>query len=316
MSFTNLDLNLLRVFDAVMTELNLTRAADRLATTQPAVSNALKRLRYVLDDDLFIRTAHGVRPTARALSLRPAVRSALETLETAIGAETANLADVSKTLRLCMADSTAALVLPPLVTPLKQAAPKLTLQIMPLLSRDPRDSLIRGEIDLAIGSFPGIVAQLSAEQEVDSGICHEPLYSGEYVCIMRRDHPLANEELTLDRYCEADHVLVNFSGRMQGQADKLLAAMGRERHILMTVNQFTTGAQVVAASDLLSIIPIQLIATSRMEPLLAWRKLPFDLPPLRIDMLWHEREGRDLAHRWVRSTLQELISADPRLAVA
>jgi DNA-binding transcriptional LysR family regulator len=306
MSFTNLDLNLLRVFDAVMTELNLTRAADRLATTQPAVSNALKRLRYVLDDELFIRTAHGVKPTARALTLRPAVRSALETLEAAIGPEKSDLVDVGKTLRLCMADSTAARVLPPLIPLLKKAAPRLTLQILPLLSRDPRESLIRGEIDLAVGSFPGIVAQLSAEQEVDSGICHDPLYSGEYVCIMRRDHPLARQELTLDRYCEADHVLVNFSGRMQGQADKLLAAMGRERRIVLTVNQFTTGAQIVAASDLLSIIPVQLIATSRMADLLTWTRLPFELPPLRIDMLWHEREGRDLAHRWLRNTLKEV----------
>lgn len=308
MSFTNLDLNLLRVFDAVMTELNLTRAADRLATTQPAVSNALKRLRYVLDDELFIRTAHGVKPTARALALRPAVRSALETLEAAIGPEKSDLVDVSKTLRLCMADSTAARVLPPLIPLLKRAAPRLTLQILPLLSRDPRESLIRGEIDLAIGSFPGIVAQIDAEQEVDSGICHDPLYSGEYVCVMRKDHPLARQELTLDRYCEADHVLVNFSGRMQGQADKLLAAMGRERRIVLTVNQFTVGAQIAAASDLLTIIPIQLIATTRMEDLLTWTRLPFELPPLRIDMLWHEREGRDLAHRWLRGALQEVAS--------
>jgi DNA-binding transcriptional LysR family regulator len=306
MSFTNLDLNLLRVFDAVMTELNLTRAADRLATTQPAVSNALKRLRYVLDDDLFIRTAHGVKPTARALSLRPAVRSALETLEAAIGPEKSNLADISKTLRLCMADSTAARVLPPLIPLLKKAAPGLTLQVLPLLSRDPRESLMRGEIDLAIGSFPGIVAQLSAEQDIDTGIFHEPLYSGEYVCVMRKDHPLAQQELTLDSYCAAGHVLVNFSGRMQGQADKLLAEMGRERRIVLTVNQFTTGAQIAAASDLLSIIPVQLIGTSRMEDLLAWTRLPFELPPLKIDMLWHEREGRDLAHRWLRATLKEV----------
>ncbi|MBK4735174.1 LysR family transcriptional regulator [Noviherbaspirillum pedocola] len=308
MSFTNLDLNLLRVFDAVMTELNLTRAADRLATTQPAVSNALKRLRYVLDDELFIRTAHGVKPTARALALRPAVRSALETLEAAIGPEKSDLVDVSKTLRLCMADSTAARVLPPLIPLLKRAAPRLTLQILPLLSRDPRESLIRGEIDLAVGSFPGIVAQIDAEQEVDSGICHDPLYSGEYVCVMRKDHPLARQELTLDRYCEADHVLVNFSGRMQGQADKLLAAMGRERRIVLTVNQFTVGAQIAAASDLLTIIPIQLIATTRMDDLLTWTRLPFALPPLRIDMLWHEREVRDLAHRWLRGALQEITN--------
>ena len=163
MSFLNLDLNLLRVFDAVMTELNLTRAADRLATTQPAVSNALKRLRAVVDDDLFIRTAHGVKPTARAEDLRPAIRLALATLESALGTEQKDLSHIQKTLRLCMADSTASLVLPPLIRLVKDVAPNLTLQTLPLLSRDPRPALLKGEIDLAIGSFPGIVAQLTTD---------------------------------------------------------------------------------------------------------------------------------------------------------
>jgi DNA-binding transcriptional LysR family regulator len=316
MSFANLDLNLLRVFDAVMMELNLTRAADRLATTQPAVSNALKRLRYVLDDELFIRTPHGVKPTSRAVSLRPAVRLALETLETAIVSEKENLSNVRKTLRLCMADSTAALVLPPLIRLIKETAPKLTVQTLPLLNRDPRPSLLRSEIDLAIGSFPGVVAQLTTDQEVDSGICHSPLYRGEYVCVMRKGHPLADAELTLDRYCEADHVLVNFSGRFQAQADKVLASMGRERRVILTVNQFHTVAQIVEASDLLSIMPIHLIYSNRMETLLTWKRLPFELPPLKIDMLWHERDARDLSHGWVRSTLKELTNADTRLSAA
>ena len=304
MSFLNLDLNLLRVFDAVMTELNLTRAADRLATTQPAVSNALKRLRAVVDDDLFIRTAHGVKPTARAEDLRPAIRLALATLESALGTEQKDLSHIKKTLRLCMADSTASLVLPPLIRLVKEVAPNLTLQTLPLLSRDPRPALLKGEIDLAIGSFPGIVAQLTTDQEVESGICHAPLYSSAYVCIMRKDHPLADQELTLDAYCVADHVLVNFSGRLQGQADKILQEIGRDRRVMLTVNQFSTAGQIVGASDLLSIMPSHLIALNRMESLLVSKKLPFALPGLKIDLLWHERDARDPALKWVRSTLQ------------
>jgi DNA-binding transcriptional LysR family regulator len=111
MSFLNLDLNLLRVFDAVMTELNLTRAADRLATTQPAVSNALRRLRDALDDDLFIRTPHGVKPTPRAEDLQPAVRLALSTLEAAITPEHVDMTETQTTFRLSMADLTASLLL-------------------------------------------------------------------------------------------------------------------------------------------------------------------------------------------------------------
>ena len=321
MSFLNLDLNLLRVFDAVMTELNLTRAADRLATTQPAVSNALKRLRAVVDDELFIRTAHGVKPTARAEDLRPAIRLALATLESALGPDQRDLSRIKKTLRLCMADSTASLVLPPLIRMVKEVAPNLTLQTLPLLSRDPRPALLRGEIDLAVGSFPGIVAQLTTDQDVESGICHAALYSSEYVCILRKDHPLADQELTLDAYCAADHVLVNFSGRLQGQADKILQGIGRERRVMLTVNQFSTAAQIVGASDLLSIIPRHLIALSRMDSLLAAKKLPFDLPGLKIDLLWHERDARDPALKWIRSTLQAITdecsaTMDPRPVLA
>lgn len=304
MSFLNLDLNLLRVFDAVMTELNLTRAADRLATTQPAVSNALKRLRAVVDDDLFIRTAHGVKPTARAEDLRPAIRLALATLESALGAEQKDLSHIQKTLRLCMADSTASLVLPPLIRMVKEVAPNLTLQTLPLLSRDPRPALLKGEIDLAVGSFPGIVAQLTTDQDVESGICHAALYSSEYVCIMRKDHPLADQPLTLDAYCAADHVLVHFSGRLQGQADKVLEEIGRDRRVMLTVNQFSTAGQIVGASDLLSIMPRHLIGLNRMESLLVAKKLPFTLPGLTIDLLWHERDARDPASKWIRSTLQ------------
>jgi DNA-binding transcriptional LysR family regulator len=114
---------------------------------------------------------------------------------------------------------------------------------------------------------------------------------------MRRDHSLANTELPLDRYCEADHVVVNFSGRLQGHADKMLATTSSQHHVVLSVNQFHTAIQIVAASDLLSIVPMHLIVASRMELLLIWKPLPFALPPLRIAMLWHERDGRDLSHR-------------------
>jgi DNA-binding transcriptional LysR family regulator len=314
MSFLNLDLNLLRVFDAVMTEKNLTRAAGRLATTQPAVSNALKRLRYVLDDELFTRTPHGMKPTARAEDLQPAVRLALQTLEAAIASDEKDLSHIKKTVRLCMADSTAALLLPSLVRRVKQIAPKLTLLTLPLLTRDPRPALLRNEIDLALGYFPGVAAQLNAEQDAESTLCHRPLYSGEYVCVMRRNHPLASVELTLDRYCEADHVLVSFSGRSQGQADKVLASMGRDRNVVLTVNQFYTAAQIVEASDLLTIMPLHLVASNRMETLLVSKNLPYTMPSLQIDMLWHERDARDPAHKWMRSVLPEITRMDARLS--
>lgn len=314
MSFLNLDLNLLRVFDAVMTEQNLTRAADRLATSQPAVSNALRRLRDTLDDELFIRTPHGVKPTPRAEDLRPAVRLALSTLETAITSEKADISETQATYRLSMADSTASLLLPSLIRQMKHDAPNLSLRTLPPATRDPRPSLLQGDIDLAIGSFPGVVAQMNAEHGTESPVRHSRLYSGEYVCIMRKDHPLARTELSLDGYCSADHVLVSFSGKPQGQADKALADLGRERRIVLTVNQYYTVGQIVDGSDLISIVPRHLIASTRMDNVLVAKKLPFPLSPVRVDMLWHERDAANPSHNWLRNTLHAIADADMRLS--
>jgi DNA-binding transcriptional LysR family regulator len=305
MSFLTLDLNLLRVFDAVMTEQNLTRAANRLAMTQPAVSNALRRLRDALGDELLIRTAHGVKPTSRAETLWPSVRNALSQLEEAIVPERSfDIATARHTFRMAMADATAALWLPSLVRSIESEAPGLMIRMVPLTTREPRPMLLRGDIDLAVGFFPGVVAQLTgAQNALVSPIRHEQLYSGRYVCVMRKNHPLAKEELTLENYCEANHLLVSFSGRANGLVDEALAKMGRERKILLTVNQFFTGGRVVATSDLITVLPRHLIASTGITGALITKELPFDLPNVHIDMLWHERDTRSPAHRWLRDHL-------------
>ena len=301
MSFLTLDLNLLRVFDAVMTEQNLTRAAGRLAMTQPAVSNAVKRLREALGDELLIRTAHGVKPTARADSLWPAVRRALAELEEAVAPRSFELAKAHATFRMAMADATAALLLPRLVRLIEREAPGIDIRMVPLTTREPRPMLLRGDIDLAIGFFPGVVAQLQGATETP--IRHERLYSGEYICVMRNDHPLAEKELTLDAYCHANHLLVSFSGRARGLVDDALTSLGRERRILLTVNQFFTAGKVVAASDLLMVLPRHLIAATGMSDALITKELPFTMPDVHIDMLWHERDARSPGHKWLREQL-------------
>jgi DNA-binding transcriptional LysR family regulator len=302
MSFLTLDLNLLRVFDAVMTEQNLTRAASRLAMTQPAVSNAVKRLRDALSDELLIRTAHGVNPTARAQSLWPAVRRALADLEEAVAPRSFELAKANATFRMAMADATAGLLLPPLVRLIEGEAPGIDIRMVPLTTREPRPMLLRGDIDIAIGFFPGVVAQLQGSTETP--VRHERLYAGHYVCVMRKNHPLAEKELTLDRYCDANHLLVSFSGRARGLVDDALVSLNRERRILLTVNQFFTAGKVVAASDLLMVIPYHLIDATGMSEQLIQKSLPFALPDVHIDMLWHERDARSPGHRWLREQLR------------
>lgn len=307
MSFLSLDLNLLRVFDAVMSEQNLTRAASRLAMTQPAVSNAIRRLRDALDDEIVVRTAHGVKPTPRAESLWPAVRRALAQLQEAIAPHTFDMSQATATFRLAMADATAALALPSLMRSIEKEAPGLSIRMMPLTTREPRPMLLRADIDLAVGFFPGVVAQLSGE--VVTPIRHERLYSGKYVCVMRQDHPLAKGPLTLDAYCNAKHLLVSFSGRARGLVDDALAQIERERRILLTVNQFFTAGRVVANSDLITVLPRHLIASTGIGNALVDLALPFDMPDVHVDMLWHERDARNLAHRWMREHLMTVAAA-------
>ncbi len=310
MSFLTLDLNLLRVFDAVMTEQNLTRAASRLAMTQPAVSNAVKRLRDALADELLIRTAHGVKPTARAESLWPAVRRALADLEEAVAPRSFELAKAHATFRMAMADATAGLMLPPLVRVIENEAPGIDIRMMPLTTREPRPLLLRGDIDLAIGFFPGVVAQLQGATETP--IRHERLYAGQYVCVMRKEHSLANKELSLDAYCQANHLLVSFSGRARGLVDDALLSLNRERRILLTVNQFFTAGKVVANSDLIMVLPRHLIEATGMTEALVAKDLPFAMPEVHIDMLWHERDARSPGHQWLREQLRHSGSLTPQ----
>lgn len=304
--FRHLDLNLLRVFDEVMTERNLTRAADHLAMTQPAVSNALRRLREALGDELVRRSGHGIEPTPRALALWPTVREALTQLQQALTPGDFDPSAANNAFVLTMADATAAQLIPPLVNMLENEAPGVNLRVVPLTTRDPRQLLDKGSADLAIGHFPGVLAELGAQHLTDAPRSFEQhrLYSGHYVVVMRRDHPLAAEPLSLDAYCAARHLLVSFSGRAFGFVDEALTALSRQRRVVLTVNQFFTAGRVVASTDLLTVLPRHFIEATGMAEQLVWRDLPLAVPAVHVDALWHRQHGHSPAHRWLRATLQ------------
>lgn len=304
-SFRTLDLNLLRVFDQVMAERNLTRAARNLSMTQPAVSNALQRLRDALGDKLVVRSGYGVEPTPRALALWPAVAESLRQLEASLGHGDFLAAQASTSFLLAMADATAATLMPGLVEILQREAPGVSVRVLPLTTRDPRPMLDDGEVDLAVGYFPAVLADLTAQAQ-QGGVApfdHERLYDGQYVCVMRSGHPLAAGPLTLQGYCDARHLLVSFSGRAFGFVDEALAAMGRKRHIMLTVNQFFTAGLVVATSELLTVLPRHFVPVTGMAAQLALRELPFAVPPVNVDTLWHRRQAQRSDHAWLRQAV-------------
>ena len=312
-NFRTLDLNLLRVFDAAMAEGSLTRAAASLAMTQPAVSHALKRLRSALGDELFTRTTHGVRPTPVAEALWPQVRGALAALRQALAPGDFDPRRDAVTLRLAMADATAALLVPGLVQQVEKAQAAASLRVQPLSTRDPRRLLETNAVDLAVGSFPQVVPALRV-QGAGAVLRHQPLYDTRYVCVMRRGHPLAARlvdagagggALTLDDYCGAAHLLVSFSGRGFGAVDQALAALGRQRRIVLTVNQFFTAGRVVARSNLLTVLPESFLEATGYLGELAIAELPLPMGTVHVGMLWHLRHDADPAHRWLRAAVGE-----------
>ncbi|MDH5338252.1 MAG: LysR family transcriptional regulator [Rubrivivax sp.] len=317
-NFRTLDLNLLRVFDTLMSEGSLTRAADVLSLTQPAASHALKRLHAWVGEPLFQRSAVGMTPTARAVALWPSVRSALMALQQTLAPTDFDPARDAIEFHVTMAAAAAATLAPGMVRALVAAQAVADLRILPLTTRDPRALLHDGLADLAIGDFPALLSALVTEGD-RALVRHLPLHRTDYVCVMRRGHPLADGELTLDRYCAAQHVLVTVSGQAHAEIDEALALLGRRRRVLITVNQYTTAGQVITQSDLVTVLPASFVPSVASRQALVTRPLPVTIAPLTLEMVWLARRDAEPAHRWLRDAAQaaagfasEAAAAPPR----
>ena len=315
MNFRTLDLNLLRVFDAVMAEGSITRAAERLSMTQPAVSNALKRMRDAVGEDLLTRAPRGVAPTAHGEALWPEVRAALGQLRHAFEPDRYDPTTDSRVFRLAMVDAVAATRMPPLMARMASIRALARIEVRPLLNRDPREAIARGDIDFAVGHFPEAVAAIVAEGQTAS-IRYRRLAETHYLCAMRRGHPLAASPLTLDSFCAADHVLVSFSGRSHGFVDQALASLNRRRRVALTVNQFYTAARVVLATDLLTVLPEGFVAVTGHADQLVTQPLPLAPGSVFVDALWHVRNDRSSAHHWLLQMLTETGGVAPGATAA
>lgn len=298
MNYKNLDLNLLTVFDAVMTELNVTRAADRLRMTQPAVSNALKRLRHLLNDELFLKVPSGVTPTPKAIKIWPPVRDALSQIRQTLEPATFNPATATVAFTIAMNDFTANLLLLKLLTVLENSAPNMSVRTMPTTYINAPMLLEQAEIDIAVGVFsnPGLRLRSHA------------LLISPFICAMRRDHPLANKKLTLQDYVQAKHLLVTLSGESTGLLEPILQERGLQRQIVLTVNQFAVTPKIIANSDLIAVLPTRVIQMSELADQLHLAPLPLEIEiaPSTLKMMWHERNHHEPAQQWLRSQLSKI----------
>jgi DNA-binding transcriptional LysR family regulator len=312
----NFDLNLLKVFDVVMAERSLTRAAQVLSLTQPAVSNALRRLREALGDEVLVRQGRSLQATPKALLLWPQVRETLARLQSALSPQPFSAAATVRSFVLTMADATASKLMPALVQDIMREAPGVSLRTVPLNTRDPRPMLEAGDVDLAVGHFPAALAAIGLQRQSGQAVrfAHQRLFSSDYVCVMRAQHPLAQTPLSLDAFCEAHHVLVSFSGRAYGLIDEALASVNRSRRVVLTVNQFFTTGSIVADSDLLAVMPRHFVQVTGFASQLAVRELPFEVPPIHVDSVWHQRHDNDSAQAWLRMQVQTAAQSLPPAA--
>lgn len=296
MSLPKADLNLFLVFDAVYTERNLTRAARLLHITQPAVSNALKRLRETFGDALFVRTPRGVAPTPVADHVAPRIKEALKLLGSSLTeGEQFSPGTTSKTFSLGMHDIDEAILLPRLMERLGPVAPGVSVECYEVPRRELERELASGELDFALD-----VPLFSVPQ-----LCRQQVSTERYVCVVRPGHPAAAETLTLDGYLALEHVHVSTRRRGVGHVDMALEQLGRERRIQLRMKSYMAAPQVVASTDLALTIP-RALATQYAVVIL---ELPFAVDPLVQYLYWHKSADRDRANQWMRGILLDLLEA-------
>ena len=292
------DLNLLRVFLVVMQEGNVTRAAQRLYLTQPAVSASLNRLRRVTGDPLFQRTPKGVEPTARALDMAVIIKDALGRLEAMTRSEIFDPGRAQVTLQLACSDFHAHLILPGLMARLEREAPGLELRLRPLTRLDEQlRQLEAGEIDLAISTLAPSAGRILQSQ----------LFRDHYVCFVRPDHPCLNEPWTVEHYCRQRHLAVSFSGNPHSEIDRMLEQQSLSRRVVLTVNQFGPVAALLSTSNLVCTAISRL---SRFGPELLCLPLPLEMGPVQLRLLWHERQQNRPALAWLRTQIAQEVDSD------
>jgi len=298
-----LDLNLLRVLDAVLETRHVTRAARRLGLSQSAVSHAMARLRDTLGDDLLVRGPGGLVPTARAEAMAAPLRAALAALEETLSAPTpCEPAASARTFRIAAADYAQFVLLPPLLARLQTEAPRVAVWVTPVPTGDALPAaLASGEIDLAVG--------VTATMGAAPGLFERALFEERFVCLVRADHPTVGDTLTLDQYVALPHAFIAPRGRAGGAVDTALAERGLSRNIAVAVPHFLTMPHVILASDLIVTLAARVAhAFAAMMPL---RILPppLPLPPFKIAATWHERHHRDPGHAWLRERLAQVGGA-------
>lgn len=285
-----IDLNLLVVFDAVMQERNVTRAGLRLGLSQPAMSHALTRLRYMLKDDLFVRSPKGMLPTPRAEQLALPVRSALDGLQHSLEPTQFIPSEATRSFRVAVDNYSAVVLVGPLAGRITKIAKGVTLEFRPSGTLNILDLLDRGELDLAIGPFP----------EQGERFSRVSLLQDDFVVVMRKGHPAAGvRELSMEAFAALSHLAISSVPYATDFVDQALARRRLTRRIQLRA-PFLSAVRILVASDMVSVLQRRIAdELVRYRPLLI-RPLPHSSPTVETAMIWPRWLDNQPAHRWLR----------------
>jgi DNA-binding transcriptional LysR family regulator len=298
MNFEGLDLNLLLVLDALCSELNATKAAKKIGFSQPGISRALGRLRKYFNDQLFIHTAGGLRPTARAEALRGPLHDALVTLGYALASPTLELQDWSGAIRIAMLDMEEFLLLPRLLNRVNRLAPNLRLEAVPLLGLSVAQ-LQDTSVDFAIGPIP----------TTSGPYVRQKLYADKFVCIVNASSPVAKGVFTMDAYVSARHLQLGLmDSEAPTQVEAALKRIGIKRNIVLRTHSLAAAYFILSDTDLILTIPSRVAERFASIGNLKIFDLPAEMEDLVVYQLWHERNQDDARHKWFRTQMKEAVA--------
>jgi len=294
------------VFDAIMTERSITRAANRLSMTQPAVSNAVSRMRVAWEDELFVKDGRNIQPTLHAQNLWNQVRAPLIALTEAVDPKSFDPATAKRTFRVAVSDIVVDMAWAELRCAIEKEAPGVNIHAVPYTIVNSDQVLEDAEVDMVIGNTGIISNTFRAEY----------LFSPTYICIMNHDHPLAKADLSLEEFADADHLLVSLSGDITGYTDQVLLQHGLTRRVAVTVNHFASVANLIQRSNLICVIPISAVAKEIIAGDISATKPPIELMPQQISTIWHKRQDRDQGLIWLREHFKRIIGRTVELETA
>ncbi|MCY1126865.1 LysR family transcriptional regulator [Frigidibacter sp. RF13] len=305
MDINGLDLNLIRVFDALWQERSVTRAGARVGLSQPAVSAALTRLRHALGDQLFIRSGNAMVPTPRAGELAPRARAALEEIGRMLAPGPAfDPGALERTFTFLTSDFFSMMLMPDLAERLRRDAPRVRIRVL----------------DSSLGDVARILrddlADMALERPIDlpEGVEKQPLFRSPFVMVTARKDPAVahlteGEEMPLDTFCALGHALRSLDGTMTGQVDAALATHGLARRVTLALPHFQAVALAVAQGGMTAALPVQFARLVRGPMNLSIFLPPVPIPAPDISIYWHARHGKDAAHRWMRRMVSDLCES-------